>query len=164
MFFQINQIDGKTARTLFRGHEYSRDYLRSLVRRRTTKVDGLFNLTTKDGFKMRVAVSALTLSRIRTSQEKIIRKIMEKTIKEKAAALTLDGFVQEVVLGKIASDIYNESKKVAPLRHVGIRKSKLVSAPSEIPAQAPITPTDEEATGEKTDEVEEIEEETETPS
>ena len=40
--------------------------------------------------------------------------------------MTLDQFVQEMVLGKIASDIYNEAKKVAPLRHVGIRKSKLV--------------------------------------
>ena len=136
MFFQVNQIDGKTARTLFKGHEYSRDYLRSLVRRRTTKVDGLFNLNTKDGYKLRIAVSALTLSRIKTSQEKTIRKIMDKTIKEKAAALTLDQFVQEMVLGKIASDIYNESKQVAALRHVGIRKSKLVGQPNQ-PVQAP---------------------------
>jgi len=135
MFFQISEIEGKTARTLFKGHEYSRDYLRSLVRRRTTKVDGLFNLTTKDGFKLRVAVSALTLSRIRTSQEKIIRNMMEKTINEKAAALTLDQFVQEMVLGKIASDVYNEAKKVAPLRHVGIRKSKLVAQPAQAPVQ-----------------------------
>jgi small subunit ribosomal protein S3Ae len=135
MFFQINKIEGKTARTLFKGHEYSRDYLRSLVRRRTTKVDGLFNLTTKDGYKMRVAVSALTLSRIRTSQEKIIRNIMDKTVKEKAAALTIDQFVQEMVLGKIASDVYNEAKKVAPLRHVGIRKSKLVAQPAQVPLQ-----------------------------
>ena len=135
MFFQINEIEGKTARTIFKGHEYSRDYLRSLVRRRTTKVDGLFNLITKDGYKMRVAVSALTLSRIRTSQEKIIRSMMEKTVKEKAAALTLDQFVQEMVLGKIASDVYNEAKKVAPLRHVGIRKSKMVSQPAQVPVQ-----------------------------
>ncbi len=143
MFFQVNQIDGKTARTLFKGHEYSRDYLRSLVRRRTTKVDGLFNLTTKDGYKMRIAVSALTLSRIKTSQEKTIRKVMDKTIKEKAAALTLDQFVQEMVLGKIASDIYNESKQVAPLRHVGIRKSKLVAQPNQ-PVQPPAAPVPEE--------------------
>jgi small subunit ribosomal protein S3Ae len=121
--------------TLFKGHEYSRDYLRSLVRRRTTKVDGLFNLTTKDGYKLRIAVSGLTLSRIKTSQEKVIRKIMTKTINEKAAALTLDQFVQEMVLGKIASDIYNEAKKVAPLRHVGIRKSKLVAQPAQAPLQ-----------------------------
>lgn len=135
MFFQINEIEGKTARTIFKGHEYSRDYLRSLVRRRTTKVDGIFNITTKDGYKMRVAVSALTLSRIRTSQEKIIRSMMDKTVKEKAATLTLDQFVQEMVLGKIASDVYNEAKKVAPLRHVGIRKSKLVAQPVQVPVQ-----------------------------
>ena len=135
MFFQVNAIEGKTARTLFKGHEYSRDYLRSLVRRRTTKVDGLFNLTTKDGFKLRIAVSALTLSRIKTSQEKTIRKIMDKIIKEKAAALTLDQFVQEMVLGKIASDIYNESKQVVPLRHVGIRKSKLIGQPENLPEE-----------------------------
>ena len=135
MFFQINEIEGKTARTLFKGHEYSRDYLRSLVRRRTTKIDGLFNLTTKDGYKMRVSVSALTLSRIRTSQEKLIRNMMDKTVKEKAATLTIDQFVQEMVLGKIASDIYNEAKKVAPLRHVGVRKSKLVAQPAQVPVQ-----------------------------
>ena len=135
MFFQINEIDGKTAKTLFKGHEYSRDYLRSLVRRRTTKVDGLFNLTTKDGYKLRISVSALTLSRIKTSQEKIIREIMDRTVKEKSSGLNLDSFVQEVVLGKIASDIYNEAKKVAPLRHVGIRKSKLLSSPEQVPTQ-----------------------------
>lgn len=144
MFFQVNEMDGKTAKTLFKGHEYSRDYLRSLVRRRTTKVDGLINLTTKDGYKLRIAVSALTLSRIKTSQEKIIRNLMQKIIAERSQALMLDSFVQEMVLGKIASDIYNEAKKVAPLRHVGIRKSKLVGQPNqpiqrktaEVPAEA----------------------------
>lgn len=135
MFFQIGEIDGKTAHTLFKGHEYSRDYLRSLVRRRTTKVDGLFNVTTKDGYKLRVAVSALTLSRIRTSQEKTIRTLMEKIISEKASTLTFDQFAQEMVLGKIASDVYNEAKKIAPLRHVGIRKSKLILQLAQLPVQ-----------------------------
>ena len=135
MFFQIGEIDGKTAHTVFKGHEYSRDYLRSLVRRRTTKVDGLFNVTTKDGYKLRVAVSALTLSRIRTSQEKTIRTLMEKIISEKASTLTFDQFAQEMVLGKIASDVYNEAKKIAPLRHVGIRKSKLILQLAQLPVQ-----------------------------
>jgi len=135
MYFQITEIDGKTAKTTFKGHEYSRDYLRSLVRRRTTKVDGLFNITTRDGYKVRVAVSAFSLSRIRTSQEKDIRVIMDKIIKEKASTLTLDQFAQEMVLGKIASDIYNEAKKIAPLRHIGIRRSKLVMQLAQLPLQ-----------------------------
>jgi len=135
MHFQIIEVDGKTAKTIFKGHEYSRDYLRSLVRRRTTKVDGIFEVKTKDGYKLRVAVAAFTLVRIRTSQEREIRAIMEKIIKEKASALTLDQFAQEMVLGKIASDIYNEAKKIAPLRHVGVRKSKLLTQISQLISQ-----------------------------
>ena len=69
IYFQITSVEGKTARTMFKGHEYSRDYLRSLVRRRTTKVDGIFNVSTKDGYRLRVAVCAFTLSRIKTTQE-----------------------------------------------------------------------------------------------
>ena len=146
LYFQVNEVDGKTAKTLFKGHEYSRDFLRSLVRRRTTKIDGLFSVTIKDGYKLRIAVSALTLSRIKTSQEKIIRHIMDRIVKEKSAALTIDQFVQEMVLGKIASDIYNEAKKVAPLRHVGIRKSKLVFAPAPVAKPEPQVEAEAETT------------------
>lgn len=135
LFFQIVRIDGKTAYTIFKGHEYSRDYLRSLVRRRTTKIEGIFNTTVKDGYRFRLSTVAFTLSRIKTSQERIIRKIMEKIIAEKSAALTMDQFVQEMVLGKIASDIYNEAKKIVPLRHVGVRKSKLLTEVAKLQIQ-----------------------------
>ena len=130
MYFKVTDVEGKTAHTIFKGHEYSRDYLRSLVRRRTTRVDGIFNVTTMDDYKLRLVVCIFTLSRVKTSQEQIIRIVMKKIVEEKARALTFDQFVQELVLGKIASDIYNESKKIAPLRHVGIRKSKLILQPS----------------------------------
>lgn len=135
MYFQITEIDGKTAKTTFKGHEYSRDYLRSLVRRRTTKIDALLTVTTKDGYELRIAISAFSLSRIRTSQEKQVRIIMDRIIKEKSSALTLDQFAQEMVLGKIASDIYNEAKKIVPLRHIGIRKSKLIMQLAQLPVQ-----------------------------
>ncbi len=130
MYFRVEGVEGKTARTVFKGHEYSRDFLRSLVRRRTTRVDGIFNLSTKDDYGLTLSVSVFTLSRIKTSQEQEIRTIMRKIVKEKATALTFDQFVQELVLGKIASDIYNKAKKISPLRHVGVRKSKLTIQPA----------------------------------
>ena len=130
LYFRVDEVEGKTAHTVFKGHEYSRDFLRSLVRRRTTRVDGIFNVTTKDGYGLTLAVSVFTLSRIKTSQEHEIRAIMKKIIKEKSSSLTFDQFVQELVLGKIASDIYNESKRISPLRHVGVRKSKLTLQPA----------------------------------
>jgi len=137
MYFQIIDVDGRTAKTIFKGHEYARDYLRSLVRRRTTRIDGIFNVTTKDNYKLRVSACAFTLTRIKTSQERAIRAIMKEVIERKANELTFEQFVQEAVLGKIASDIYNEAKKIAPLRHVGIRKSKLLSRPPTEPVETP---------------------------
>ncbi len=130
IYFRIEEVEGKTARTVFKGHEYSRDYLRSLVRRRTTRVDGILEVTTSDNYGLSLAVSVFTLSRIKTSQEREIRSIMHKIVKDKAETLTFDQFVQELVLGKIASDIYNQAKKISPLRHVGVRKSKLTSQPA----------------------------------
>jgi len=130
LYFQVTNVDGKTANTIFKGHEYSRDYLRSLVRRRTTRVEALFSATTKDGYQLRLGICAFTLVRIKTSQEKAIRDLMKRIAQEKASTLTFDQFVQEMVLQKIASDIYNEAKKIAPLRHVGVRKSKLTLQPT----------------------------------
>lgn len=130
LYFRIKEVEGKTAHTVFKGHEYSRDFLRSLVRRRTTRVDGIFNVTTKDNYGLMLAVSVFTLSRIKTSQEHEIRAIIDRIIREKSSSLTFDQFVQELVLGKIASDIYNASKKISPLRHVGVRKSKLTMQPA----------------------------------
>ncbi len=129
MYFQVVAVEGDKAKTIFKGHEYSRDFLRSLVRRRTSKVDGIFDVTTRDGYRIRVYPCALTQYRIKTSQQKAIRKVMKEIVEEKARKLNFGQFVQEMVLGKLASDIYKEAKKIAPLRHVGIRKSKLLYAP-----------------------------------
>jgi small subunit ribosomal protein S3Ae len=60
-------------------------------------------------------------------------------IEEKAKNLTFEHLVQEAVLGKIASDIYNEAKKIAPLRHVGVRKSKLLFTPEKPKEEVPIS-------------------------
>jgi len=139
MYFQVTGVEGRRANTIFKGHEYSRDYLRSLVRRRTTRVDRILDVTAKDGYKLRLAVSAFTLARIKTSQEQVIRALMKRIVEEKARELTFDQFVQEAVLGKLASDIYNEAKKVSPLRHMGIRKSKLISQPPVPIAPIPTT-------------------------
>jgi small subunit ribosomal protein S3Ae len=129
MYFQVTDIEGKNANTIFKGHEYSRDYLRSLVRRRTTRIDNILDITTKDDYQLRLAIVAFTRSRIKTRQEEAIRNIMKKIFEEKADMLTYEQYVQETVLGKLASDAYNEARKIAPLRHIGVRKSKLISQP-----------------------------------
>jgi small subunit ribosomal protein S3Ae len=130
LYFQVTGIDENTAHTVFKGHEYLRDYLRSLVRRRSTKVDGFFRVTTQDGYKLKIVITAMTNSRIKTSQEQAIRDVMQKVVDEKAQTLDYGQIVHEMVLGKLASDVYNEARKVTSLRHVGVRKSELLQIPN----------------------------------
>jgi len=55
----------------------------------------------------------------------VMKNVLEKAAKE----LTLAQLAQEMVLGKTASDIYQEAKKITVLRHVGVIKSKVLKIP-----------------------------------
>ncbi|MEM3398777.1 MAG: 30S ribosomal protein S3ae [Nitrososphaerota archaeon] len=130
--FKIVRVkEDMIAETIFYGHEYGREFLRSLVRRGTTRIEGTFNLTTKDGFKLRAQAVAFTVRRLTPHCLKVrmIRKIMQKILEEASRNLTHDQLAQEMVLGKTASDIFQEAKKITLLRHVGIVKSKVLKIP-----------------------------------
>lgn len=125
LHFLVTNVKGDRAETTLKGHEYSTDYLRSLVRRGSSRVDCITEIKTKDGFSTMVSIVAFTHGRVNESQQHAIRAVMRKIIEEKAGNLTYDQLSQEMVLGKIGSDVYNEAKKIAPLRHVGVRKSRM---------------------------------------
>ena len=139
LFFQVDRVEGGTAYTVFKGHEYSREFLRSLIRRGSSMSDFIRDYTTKDGYVVRVYCTALSQGKMNSSKKHDLRVIMDQVIKDKAASMSYEGFVQELVLQKVASDVYNEAKKVTHLRHVGVRKSKLISRPEPKRAE-PLAP------------------------
>ncbi|MHA1275607.1 MAG: 30S ribosomal protein S3ae [Candidatus Helarchaeota archaeon] len=135
MFFKIKEVDDAgNAYTKFWGHDFTRDYLRSLVQRTTSRIDGIFNVATRasDGagtYKIRVTAVIFTRKRAKTSQRKAIRHIMRRIIEEKASQLNFIEFIQECVLGKIGSEIYNQAKIIYPIRKSEIMKTKIISEP-----------------------------------
>jgi small subunit ribosomal protein S3Ae len=139
LFFQIDRVEGEKASTVFKGHEYSREFLRSLIRRGSSMSDFIRDYTTKDGYVVRVYCTALSQGKMNSSKKHDLRIIMDKVIADRAASLTYDQLAQELVLQKVASDVYNEAKKVTHLRHVGVRKSKLISRPEPKKAE-PLAP------------------------
>jgi small subunit ribosomal protein S3Ae len=72
---------------------------------------------------------ALTIKRAGSSQIKAIRDIMNATLRERGKELNYEQFIHEVVLGKLASDIYKKSKIIYPLRRVEISKTKILAEP-----------------------------------
>jgi small subunit ribosomal protein S3Ae len=135
--FQIVKVEGTTAYTQLKLMELTRDYIRSLVRRGTSRIDAIIDVQTKDGVKLRVMGMAVTITRVKTSQRKAIRKIMFQLIEEKASQLDFDTFIQQAVLGNIASEIEVNARKIYPLKKAEIRKIKVLTNTFEIPLTKP---------------------------
>lgn len=143
LYLQIYKVnpDKLEAYTIFKGHELARDYIRSLTRRKSSKIAAILNVTTKDGYILRPTVIAWTTYRCKTSQRHAIRKIMMDMVSRIAAEKTFDEFVSGMVFGDFVTEIFNAIKKIYPVRKVEFAKSKLLAVPTpEGPKKAVITP------------------------
>ncbi len=129
LYFQIIDVKDTKAITRFKGHELSRDYIRSLVRRKSSKIQGIYNVVTKDGYQLRLTIITLTAYRCKTSQKKAIRKVMEEYVKERVPQLTLDELINEMIFGKMSMAIAERARKIYPIRKVEVYKSKLLMIP-----------------------------------
>ncbi|MDM7912744.1 MAG: 30S ribosomal protein S3ae [Methanotrichaceae archaeon] len=139
--FKVDRVAGDSAYTRFVGHEMTTDYIRSLVKRRTSRIDAIVDVTTTDGYQVRVKPSCFTVKRARANQVKSIREISKQVVLQKAAGLDLNQLIQEVVLGKLSLDIYKEAKMVYPLRRVEVRKTEIVAEPGIVAPAAPAPET-----------------------
>ncbi|WP_296804557.1 30S ribosomal protein S3ae [uncultured Methanobrevibacter sp.] len=96
--FEIDNVAGEVANTKFTGHKTTTDYVRSMIRRGTSRIDASAVVTTKDDRKIKLQVLAVTIRRL----------------------------VKVCVNGKLASEIYHNAKKIYPLKRVEIIKSKVI--------------------------------------
>jgi len=126
MYFQIDKVNGDKASTIFKRFEYSKEFLRSLVRRGSSKINFIIDIKTKDGYIFRVKVIALTHRQLNTSRKHALRLIAKDVINKTVPDMTVDQFVQATCYSKINSDIMAAFKKVIRVRHVGLEKVKLI--------------------------------------
>jgi small subunit ribosomal protein S3Ae len=130
LYFQINDVAGDIANTKFVGHHVTTDYVRSMIRRGTSRIDTLSEITTKEGYKVNVHIIAITVKRAKASQQKFIRETMANLIQQAVDGKTFPEFVEGVISGKMASSIYHETKKIYPLKRVEIIKTQVAEEPA----------------------------------
>ena len=130
LYFQINDVAGDIANTKFVGHHVTTDYVRSMIRRGTSRIDTLSEITTKEGYKVDVHIIAITVKRAKASQQKFIRETMANLIRQAVDGKTFPEFVEGVISGKMASSIYHETKKIYPLKRVEIIKTQVAEEPA----------------------------------
>jgi len=126
IYFQISKIDGEKAYSIFKRYEYAKEFLRSLIRRGSSKVTYVMDAETKDNYLFRIKVIALTHKKLNTSRKHALRLIASDVMTKTIGEMTIDQFVQATCYGKINSDIMAAAKKVIRMRHVGLEKVKLI--------------------------------------
>ena len=133
MYFQIDKVEGDKATTIFKRYEYAKEFLRSLIRRGSSKIEFVLDMKTKDGYIFRIKVLGLTHRPLNTSRQRAFRLIAKNVMEKTIPQMTIDQFVQATCYGKINSDIMGAAKRVIRMRHVGLEKVKLVrTAEAEI--------------------------------
>lgn len=137
---RINRVAGFEAHTEFVGHDITSDYIRRLTRRKHSKMDGVFEVRTKDGYTVKVKPMAITEKRIQTSQQKAIRHLMSGVVSNAAATQTVSELMKDVLSGDMAKLIFKECKPVYPIRKIEIRRTQITDMPepSELPPTAPV--------------------------
>ena len=130
--FQIYKVEGEHVYTRFKQVELTRDYVRSLVRRGSSKITAIHDIETKDGGKLRVTVLIVTTYRCNTSQKRAIRAIARERLNEFAKVNDFDSFILNSIFGIIPQDIFVHAKKIYPLRKVEIMKIKVLKYPEKI--------------------------------
>ena len=126
LFLEIEQVAGKKAKTRVIGFELMRGYLRSIVQRRRTKVEGIFDTETKDGVKIRVKCVAITFRNCHTEQEKAIRALMREYIESNFKNHEFGELLNMVLERQVQEEIKNRARKIMPLTAMEIRKIEIL--------------------------------------
>ena len=125
MKFRVANVTGDAAYTEFVGHELTRDYLRSLVKRRTSRIDTHVPVLTKDGKMVELTVTCYTLTRANLSQTHAIRGLLTARIQELAKEGDFNALLNGIVTGDISKELFKAVKPLFPVRRVEIIKSKV---------------------------------------
>lgn len=124
--FQVDRVIGMEAHTAFIGHDLTSDYIRRLTRRKHSKMDGVYDVTTLDGYRLRIKPMAITERRIKASQQEAIRMLMAGVVQETAGKATLPEVIRSMISGEMSKSIFRRCKPIYPIKRVEIRRSQVL--------------------------------------
>lgn len=125
--FRLGNAEGNKIHTEFIGQSLSRDYMRSQIRRKSTRVECVIDAKTRDDHIVRVKSIAMAIGRAQAAQRRAIRKIMKNLVIQRASDMTLEQFITEVLKGRLSAEMYRNSGKIYSLKRVEIRKIRVLT-------------------------------------
>jgi len=132
VYFKVIDVPGgEKGVTKYDGHELKRDFIKGVVMKSTSLINGIFNFTTQDGFTYRASTVVVTKRRAKQSQQKTIRRIIYEVLTEFAKNNPHEKFIRGILYGLYAENIKKIAKSIYPIRRCEIFKSKVIATPEQ---------------------------------
>ena len=125
MRFKINEISGTTAKTVFNGHECTRDFSARIVQRFTQRIDTNTVIQLTDA-KIRVKAIAICNRHVTDNIAKAVRKRLEDMIYEAAEGKSLEEFIGMFITGEIQGAIRADVNRIYPIRVFEFNKTEVM--------------------------------------
>jgi len=125
MRFMISEVNGTVAKTVFDGHECTRDFAARIVQRFTQRIDTNGVLQLKDG-RIRVKAIAICNRHVTNIVAKAVRRKLEEMIAAATAEKTMDDFITMFTSGELQAAIRGEVSRIYPLRAFEFNKTEVL--------------------------------------
>lgn len=134
---KVEEVQDKRVLTQFYGMDLTTDKLRSLVRKWHSLIEATVDVTTTDGYKLRLFTIGFTKKRknqtgkcyAQSAQIKQIRAKMVEIMKKESVSCDLKELVLKFIPELIGKEIEKACQGIFPLENVYMRKVKLLKAP-----------------------------------
>ena len=123
IMFRVNNVSGNKAHTEAIGHFIKDDFIRRLVRRRSSKVMLVKLFNTKDGKPIKMKVVIVTERKASGMQKASVHKKAEELCKKFVAEVDSRKIIDELVFGNMPNKIYPELKKIVPIKRIEFANS-----------------------------------------
>ena len=132
--FKIVDHSTSEAYTRFIGHDLTSDFIRRQTRRKRTKMEGVFDTVSKDGYRIRIKPMAISDKRIQSSVQYEIRKKMDDLVKKMGEEHTFSEIISLILTSdrtrSLGNAIQKECKIIYPLKRVDVRRLEVLEMPS----------------------------------
>jgi len=135
--FRVIKVEGNSCETYLVGHQLTKDFIRSLIRKGVSKVQMINNYKTVDNYIYRITSACTTIKKARSSQIVTIRRIIDDILNSFARDLKHEKFIRGMIYGEFSHQMKRVAKTIFPLFEAVIIKSKLISSPSLEDQEAP---------------------------
>jgi len=124
---RVSKVEGSNAQTEFAGFNIKNSYLRRMFRRRTSKVELIENLISKDEKKLKIKFVAVTYGRQEISKVKQIRTFLKEHVHNLAKENSAEKFLELCLNSKeFFSEVLPKIKKIASINSTEVEKVKIL--------------------------------------